>query len=101
LSLEWFERASRRGSAEAAYNLARIFATGTVLSSYRLCDIVENDERARAYWEDARALEHPEAEQETFDQFKTRVQGEIATGLERVGRSCGPAPRDQNDGQNE
>lgn len=101
LSLEWFERASRRGSAEAAYNLARIFATGTILSSYRLCDIVENDERARAYWEDARALEHPEAEKETFDQFKTRVQGEIATGLERVGRSCGPAPRDQNDGQNE
>ena len=101
LALEWFERSARRGSPDAYYNLARIYATGTVLSSYRLCDIVENDERAKSYYDDAIALGHEGAKNESFADFKARVVGESATGLERVGRSCGRPPRNLNEGQNQ
>ncbi|WP_375208108.1 peptidoglycan-binding protein [Hyphococcus sp.] len=91
LGLEWFERAASRGSAEAYYNLARIYGTGTILSSYRLCDIVENDDRARAYYLDAARLGHPQASSESFGEFSGRIKEETATGLELKGRSCGRA----------
>ncbi|MEL6359980.1 MAG: peptidoglycan-binding protein [Pseudomonadota bacterium] len=101
LALEWFERAMQRGSADAAYNLARVYATGTILSSYRLCDAPSNDARAKSYYDDARRLGHPGPASESFDQFRQRVQSENATGLELVGRSCGAPRKDAGDGQNE
>ncbi|WP_165793524.1 peptidoglycan-binding protein [Hyphococcus luteus] len=100
LGLEWFERAASRGSVEAYYNLARIYGTGTILSSYRLCDIVENDDRARAYYQDAARLGHPEASAESFDDFAARVKRETATGLELKGRSCGRSRQAPPEGQN-
>jgi len=61
LSLEWLERASRRGDADAAYNLAILYGTGTVLSSYRLCNIPQSPERADSYLTQAVDRGHPVA----------------------------------------
>jgi TPR repeat protein len=101
LAIEWLDRAARRSSAEAAYNLAIIYATGTILSSYRLCDIVENDQRAEAYYRDAQRLGHSQARNESFDAFKNRVVGEERTHLEQRGRSCGRKPSDTDRKQNQ
>ena len=47
------KQASGRGMADAKFNLALIYGTGTVASSYRLCGIVENLQQADAYLEEA------------------------------------------------
>ncbi|MDZ7627601.1 MAG: peptidoglycan-binding protein [Parvularculaceae bacterium] len=90
LALEWLNSAARRGSADAYYNLAIIYSTGTILSSYRLCDGRFNDELAEAFHNDARRLRHPRASNETFAAFKQRVINEANTNLETVtSTSCG------------
>lgn len=100
LALEWLNAAARRGSADAYYNLAIIYATGTILSSYRLCDARFNDELAEAFHSDARRLGHPRARGETFQAFKLRVIKENNTSLEIVTPSCGDVQQDPGTGQN-
>jgi TPR repeat protein len=53
LALEWLRAASSRRHAEATYNLAIIYGTGTVLASYRLCDIPQNLDQADQYLREA------------------------------------------------
>lgn len=53
LALEWLRAASSRRHAEATYNLAIIYGTGTVLASYRLCDIAQNLDQADQYLREA------------------------------------------------
>ncbi|MCI5047335.1 MAG: peptidoglycan-binding protein [Aquisalinus sp.] len=57
--LLWLKDAAESGDADALYNLAIIYGSGTVLSSYRLCDVVESVERADAYLIEAREKGHP------------------------------------------
>lgn len=101
LALEWLNAAARRGSADAYYNLAIIYATGTILQSYRLCDARFNDELAEAFHRDAAKLGHPRAKAESFTAFKNRVVGETNTGLETVTpASCGAPQQGAGTGQN-
>jgi len=100
LALQWLDTAAQRGSVDASYNLAILYATGTILSSYRLCDRRFNDEVARGYYDDARQRGHPRATRESFAQFKARVVTETNTGLEIVTPSCGAPQKDAGDGQN-
>jgi hypothetical protein len=53
LALEWLRTASSRRHAESTYNLAIIYGTGTVLASYRLCDIPQNLDQADQYLREA------------------------------------------------
>ncbi|MFZ5618030.1 MAG: peptidoglycan-binding protein [Pseudomonadota bacterium] len=100
LALQWLNAAARRGNADAYYNLAIIYATGTILSSYRLCDARFNDDMAAAFFKDAQRLGHKRAQNETFEAFKTRIVAERNTHLEVVTPSCGPEQANQDAGQN-
>lgn len=98
LALQWLDSAANRGSPDAAYNLALLYSTGTILSSYRLCDRRFNDEVAKGYYEDAVRYGHPQARSESFNSFQKRVRKETNTGLETVTPSCGDAQGgNQND----
>ncbi|MFN0025018.1 MAG: peptidoglycan-binding protein [Parvularculaceae bacterium] len=100
LALQWLNTAARRGNADAYYNLAITYATGTILASYRLCDARFNDELAEAYYLDARRLGHPNARVESFAAFKSRIVSETNTNLEIVTPSCGPDQANTTTGQN-
>ena len=56
--MRWLKTAATRGNADALYNLALIYGTGVVLSSYRLCEIVESYDIADSYLRDAAAKGH-------------------------------------------
>lgn len=62
LGLQWLKQAARAGDSDALYNLAILYGTGTVRSSYLICDVVENEEQADAYLEEAARAGHPVAE---------------------------------------
>lgn len=100
LALQWLNAAARRGNADAYYNLAIIYATGTILSSYRLCDARFNDDLAEAFFNDAQRLGQQQAQNETFAAFKVRIVRERNTTLEVVTPSCGAPQKDQDSGQN-
>ena len=58
--MRFLDEASRCNcSADALFNLATIFGLGTVTSSYKLCGIPQNRNRADAYLEEAADLGHP------------------------------------------
>lgn len=61
MATEWLEIAAARDQAEANFNLALIYGTGTIEGSYRLCGIVESPERADAYLRRAAELDHRRA----------------------------------------
>ncbi|MBD0425758.1 peptidoglycan-binding protein [Aquisalinus flavus] len=61
LGLQWLKLAARDGDDDALYNLALLYGSGTVLSSYQVCDVVENEEQADAYLEEASDAGHPVA----------------------------------------
>ena len=46
IGLRWLKTAAARGSGDLLYNLAIIYGTGIVFSSYQVCGIVENEELA-------------------------------------------------------
>lgn len=61
MATEWLEIAATREHAEANYNLALIYGTGTIQGSYRLCGVVESPERADSYLRRASDLGHYQA----------------------------------------
>jgi len=62
LALDWLRRAADQGYGEAYYNLALIFGSERIASSYRLCDVPEDQARAEEYWRQAGRLGVAEAE---------------------------------------
>ncbi|MEM8773053.1 MAG: peptidoglycan-binding protein [Pseudomonadota bacterium] len=57
----WLTQAAERGNEDAMYNLALIYGTATVVSSYRLCGNVENIARADSWLEQSANYGHPPA----------------------------------------
>lgn len=49
LGLNWLQQSARQHNAEAAYNLAILYGSGTTQNSYRLCDIAMSAEMADSY----------------------------------------------------
>ena len=114
LGLQWLKQAARDGDDDALYNLAIIYGSGTVLSSYVICDVVENEEQADAYLEEAAREGHPVALKlvRAYGHLRTRerwAQIRIDLGfdenplpdptdtkferrLENVGKGCEPNP---------
>ena len=50
-AITWLETAAKRGSPDAAWNLALLYGTGTVTNSVVACGAVENARRADSYLE--------------------------------------------------
>ncbi|MEL7030010.1 MAG: hypothetical protein AAGL49_12575, partial [Pseudomonadota bacterium] len=73
LALDWLRRSADQNYGEAYYNLALIYGSREIASSYRLCDVPEDQARAAEYWRQAGRLNVAEA-QATWDSFK-RSQG--------------------------
>ena len=105
--LLWLKDAADSGDIDALYNLAIIYGSGTVLSSYRLCDVVESEERADGYLEEAAQKGHPIAKElvskygrlspsERWRQIRDvelEVEGSFYDRrLTNVGQGCTPNP---------
>ena len=101
--LLWLKDAADSGDIDALYNLAIIYGSGTVLSSYRMCDVVESVERADAYLMEARDGGHPIATQllltygalrpaDRWQAIKSRELEKVEFYNERfgvLGKACG------------
>ena len=57
----WLKLAADRENSDAMYNLALIYGSGTILSSYKLCSVVENVDIADSYLRQAYDKGHPRA----------------------------------------
>jgi Putative peptidoglycan binding domain len=57
-ALEWLRTSSNRGCADATYNLAILYGTGIILSSYRICDFPYSPEQADQYLKEACEQKH-------------------------------------------
>ncbi len=57
----WLKKAASRGEPSALYNLAMLYGTGVILSSYQLCDLPEDDQIADSYLGEAAARGQPAA----------------------------------------
>ena len=58
IGLRWLKSASTRGDGDATYNLAIVYGSGVVLSSYKICGLVENEEIADSYLWEAAEMDH-------------------------------------------
>ena len=58
IGMRWLKSAATRGNADALYNLALIYGTGVVMSSYRLCGIAESTDIADSYLTEAEHKGH-------------------------------------------
>ncbi|MEM6650535.1 MAG: hypothetical protein AAF603_09825, partial [Pseudomonadota bacterium] len=98
-ALNWLEVASGRGDADAAWNLALMYGTGTVMSSVQICDAVQNEQRADSYLDLAIHRGHPAAkiaakkypDDTPVDRWR-KLSGDLdqPEALLRVGRGCNP-----------
>lgn len=59
--LTWLKKAASRGEPSALYNLALLYGTGVILSSYQLCDLPEDVQIADSYLGEAAARGQPAA----------------------------------------
>lgn len=98
-ALNWFESAAQKGDADAAWNLALMYGTGTVRASVLICDAVQNAERADSYLSEAADLRHPAARHairkypsDTPTDRWRKLRGDLSAPeiLDRVGRGCNP-----------
>lgn len=98
-ALNWLEMAAQRGDADAAWNLALMYGTQTVLSSVQVCDAVQNAERADSYLNEAAKAAHGPAKlaKAKYANNTPEVRWRKLTGdlnqpeaLNRVGRGCNP-----------
>lgn len=100
-----FTRAAERGNTDAMFNLALIYGTDVIASSFRLCDIVENLQIADSWLEQAAAGGHAAAIRlismfgqygptERWERIKQELQlNDFYVGrLEMVGEACRPNP---------
>lgn len=103
--ISWLTKAAERGNEDAMYNLALVYGTGTIVSSYRLCGNVENVDRADSWLEQAANRGHPPARRlvEMFGSLPpserwTKIREELELNdfyldrLEPVGAACEPNP---------
>ncbi len=101
--LRFLKMAANRGYAEAKFNLALIYGTGTIASSYRLCGLVENIQQADAYLVEAAREGHAPAKRlvDLFGPLTPRdrwdkIKAELSLNdlyrnrLEAVGEGCRP-----------
>lgn len=97
--------AADRGNEDAMYNLALIYGTGTIVSSYRLCGNVENIAKADSWLEQSANRGHPPAQRlvQLYGRmspserwFEIRKELELTDfyrqRLEPVGEACTPNP---------
>ena len=98
-ALDWLESAAQRGDADAAWNLALMYGTQTVLSSVRVCDAVQNAERADSYLNEAANAGHPVAKtarskysHHSPEKRWSKISGDLnqPEAMQRVGRGCNP-----------
>ena len=98
-ALNWFETAAMKGDADATWNLALMYGTGTVRASVLICDAVQNAERADSYLEESADLRHPAAlhavrkyPTDKPDDRWRKLRGDLNAPeiLDRVGRGCNP-----------
>lgn len=100
-ALNWLEAAEQRGDADASWNLALLYGTGTVLHSVNVCGAVQNPERADSYLRDAARRGHPAAQRarnlypnETpelrWEKLKAKLRSPTAVLITRP--SCEPNP---------
>ncbi|MEO1015769.1 MAG: peptidoglycan-binding protein [Pseudomonadota bacterium] len=101
--LRFLKMAANRGYPEAKFNLALIYGTGTIASSYRLCGLVENIQQADAYLVEAAREGHAPAKRlvDMFGSLTPRdrwdsIKSELSLNdfyrdrLEAVGEGCRP-----------
>lgn len=98
-ALNWMEMAAQRGDADAAWNLALMYGTKTVLSSVHVCDAVQNAERADSYLREAAQSGHPAARR-AYHKYAgaepskrwSKLSGDLnkPESMDRVGRGCNP-----------
>ncbi len=98
-ALDWLSAAAQRNDADAAWNLALMYGTQTVLSSVKVCDAVQNAERADSYLSEAASAGHPAAKLAkrkyahlTPEKRWRKISGDLnqPEALRRVGRGCNP-----------
>lgn len=98
-ALDWLETAAQRGDPDAAWNLALMYGTQTVLSSVKICDAVQNEERADSYLKEAADAGHPAAKHarskyrsDTPEKRWAKLSGDLnkPESMSRVGRGCNP-----------
>ncbi len=98
-ALDWLESAAQRGDPDAAWNLALMYGTQTVLSSVKICDAVQNAERADSYLKEAADAGHPAARSarakyayDTPEKRWRKLSGDLnkPESMSRVGRGCNP-----------
>ena len=98
-ALDWLESAAQRGDADAAWNLALMYGTQTVLSSVQVCDAVQNAERADSYLDEAAKAGHKAAKiaqskypHDTPEMRWRKLSGDLnkPEAMDRVGRGCNP-----------
>lgn len=98
-ALDWLESSLQRGNTDAAWNLALMYGTGTVLSSVQVCDAVQNAERADSYLKEAADAGHPAAKiaaakypKDTPEDRWRKLSGDLNRPeiIDRVGRGCNP-----------
>ena len=104
IGMRWLKVAATRGNADALYNLALIYGTGIVLSSYRLCEIVESYDIADSYLKDADQKGHRVAQyllqkygalssEERWRSIRNELMDRVTfyrLRMENVGRGCEP-----------
>jgi len=98
-ALNWLEMAAQRRDSDAAWNLALMYGTQTVLSSVQVCDAVQNAERADSYLKEAADAGHPAARiargkyaHDTPEMRWRKLSGDLnrPEAMDRVGRGCNP-----------
>lgn len=105
IGLRWLKLAAERGNSDSLFNLSLIYGTGTVLSSFKLCGLVETIDIADSYLEEAARLGHEPARKlidlygslapsERWEKIKAELQlNDFYTSrLEQVGEGCRPNP---------
>jgi len=104
--LDWLKKAERQGDPLAKFNLAMIYGTGTIESSYKLCDVAQNFAIADGYLEEAADLGYHKAEQmyrdylrDTRDVRWRKINKQLEDEREfrklrmtDVGQACRPNP---------
>ncbi|MEM6852580.1 MAG: peptidoglycan-binding protein, partial [Pseudomonadota bacterium] len=87
LALDWLRRASDQNYGEAFYNLALIYGSDRLALSYRLCDVPEDQRRARDYWRQARRLGVPQTQNTLWEERRSSLPQRGAFDDDRNDRS--------------
>jgi len=104
--LDWLKQAGERyQDPPALYNLALVYGTGTIVSSYKLCAVPENLQRADSYLVQAANLGYGPAQRlvnkygsllvsDRWEKIKAELELDEfhKQHMESVGEACQPNP---------